>query len=533
MVAAGCASAAPVIGQSTQSDNRDHGLEPDDPPVTGGRLVVAVPADVNGWNPSINQWSDGGSLMGPSMIEPLLLQDAGGEPEPFLAESWEPNPDFTRWTITVRDGVRFHNGQLLDAAAVKRSIEAGFQTGLTGIVFRSMFDHVEVNGPRSVTVQLRVPWAQYPWALSSTYMLAPEMLDREDKGTVLPIGTGPFRFKKWVPDSSLEVVRFADYWRRDGHGRQLPYLDQIEFRPIPDLDAREQDLSSGQIDLTLTTSVATARRLESTFTVLRDYTGERTLIGLQNDESPANATNPFTNAHARRALAYATDRDALARTVGEGVQVTTQGYRPESTWALPADQTGYYPYDPEAARHEIELYKTETRRESLKFRLIGAAGQQDDVLLQAVAEQWRHVGADATVETMDQVPFSTTFVLGRYQAALYRWYGDPNPHATVYYHSSEHAKPIGQLSLNFTHYRSPTVDENLRIEMSTTDLAARRAAIGAIVRETNQQAINIWLYDTPYAIIARPTVRGLNNFRMHPFGNFDPKPWWGDIWRAR
>ncbi len=50
------------------------------------------------------------------------------------------------------------------------------------------------------------------------------------------------------------------------------------------------------------------------------------------------------------------------------------------------------------------------------------------------------------------------------------------------------------------------------------------------MKELNEQAINIWLFDTPYAIITNREVKGLNNFRTHPFGNFTSKPWWGEVW---
>jgi peptide/nickel transport system substrate-binding protein len=68
----------------------------------GGRLVVAVPADTNGYNPFIDQWSDSGTLVGGSFIETLAVQDNDGKAQPWLAEKWESNADFTQWTLTLR-----------------------------------------------------------------------------------------------------------------------------------------------------------------------------------------------------------------------------------------------------------------------------------------------------------------------------------------------------------------------------------------------------------------------------------------------
>jgi peptide/nickel transport system substrate-binding protein len=505
-------------------------LEPDEPTRQGGRLVVAVPADVNGWNPNINQWTDGGTMMGPSMLEPLVTVSAEGDAEPLLAESWEPNVDFTVWVLTVREGVRFHNGQLLDGNAVKRSLDAYYATGLSSVALKPLYDRVEVTGPRTVTVYLRAEWAQYPSSLSSAYMLAPAMLDRPDEGTTAPIGTGPFRFVDWQLNRSLRVIRWEGYWRRDIHGGPLPHLDEVEFRPMLSDDDRQRALRAGEVDLVLSSAPSAATGLEGDHTVIRDYTTERSLLILNTDEGDANRPNPFTNVHARRALAHATDSRGLARLVGEDVAVTTQMYRADSRWGLSPADTGYAGYDPVAARHELDLYWEQTGQRNLRFSLKSVAEPRLLGLLQRAVDQWRAVGIEATIETMDQVPYSIVVALGQYQAAWYRGFGFTNPDQNDWNLTADNVHPVGELSLTFTHYRSPALERNLRTQRENTDFGVRKAAINAIDREINDQALHVWLYDTPWALIGQRRVRGLNNFRTHPFGNFVSKPWWADVW---
>jgi peptide/nickel transport system substrate-binding protein len=505
-------------------------LEPDDPPRAGGRLVVAVPADVNGWNTNLNQWTDGGSMMGPAMIEPLVTQSADGEPEPFLAESWTHDAKYRQWTITVREGIRFHNGQPLDATAVKRNLDAMYQTGLTAIGLGAQYERVDVTGPRTVTVRLRVPWAQYPASLLTAYMMAPAMLDRPDQGTVVPIGTGPFRFVDWQPGKWLKTIRWDGYWRKDKDGGQLPHLNEIEFRPVVNEDARQAGLLSGEFDLVLTASPGTAQTHRGDYTVLRDYTTERTFLILQTEEGADNRGNPFTNVHARRALAQATDSTSLARLVGEGVRVTTQAYRPDSRWGLPADETGYPGFDVNAASREVDLYKRETGRPNFRFTLKTVPEPRLMSVLQEAQAQWRKVGIEATITTMDQVPFSIIVPMGTYQAAYYRGYGVSDPDQNFWFLTEDNVHPVGELSLNFTHYHSQALEQNLHTERENTDFGVRKAANSAIIRELNDQALNIWLYDSPWAIVSQRRVRGLNSFRTHPFGNFNAKPWWGDVW---
>jgi peptide/nickel transport system substrate-binding protein len=523
-------SQALAAGGSTTSVSTTPPLEPDDPPRRGGKLVVAVPADVNGWNPNINQWTDGGTMMGPSMFEPLVLLNADGEAEPYLAESWDHNEDYTQWTITVRDGVRFHNGQVLDARTLKRNLDAKFQTGLAKIGLGPLYDHVDISGPRSVVVHLRTEWAQYPSSLSSTYMLAPAMLDREDQGTVFPVGTGPFRYVDWQPGKWLKVIRWDGYWRRDRNGGALPHLNELEFRLGLTEDARQQELTSGDLDMALTSDPVTARSLNGGFTVLRDYTSERTLLILQTEEGADNRDNPFTNVHARRALFRATDNHALARVVGEDVQVTNQAYRADSKWGLPESETGFLGYDPGEARKEIDVFKRETGRPGIRFTLKSITEPRLMAVLQRAQAQWREVGIESSIEAMDQVPYSIIVPLGKFQAAYYRGYAYTNPDQNYTFHTAENVHPVGELSINFTHYRSTSLEKNLHTQRENTDFGVRKAANSAIVRELNEQAINLWLFDTPWAIVAGKRVRGLNDFRTHPFGNFTAKPWWGDVW---
>jgi ABC-type transport system substrate-binding protein len=505
-------------------------LEPVEPARPGGKLVVAVPADVNGWNPNIDQWTDGGTMMGPSMLEPLANVNADGEAEPFLAESWVNNPDHTEWAVTVKDGIRFHNGQPLDARAVKRSLDAYALTGLSSIELKNIYERVEVTGPRTVTVTLKTPWAQFPASLVSAYMLAPAMLDREDQGTVYPIGTGPFRYVDWQAGKWLKVSRFDGYWRHDRDGGQLPHLAEIEFRPVLADNARMSALGSGQVDLALTSDPGTATAFADDHTVIRDSSTERTLLLLQTDEGEGNRDNPFTNLHARRALVAATDNRELARLVGPDVEVTTQMFHPGSRWGMPAGETGYHGYDPETARRELAAYVRETGRRDLRFTLKSVPEPRLLAVLQRAQAQWRALGIEASIDTLDQVKFSIVVALGQYQAAYFRGYGFPNPDLNHWLLARENRHPVGELSLNFTHYQSSTLEHNLRTQRESTDFAVRKPATDAIVREINDQALHIWLFDTPWAIVARQDVRGLDNFRMHPFGNFDSKPWWGDVW---
>lgn len=529
----GSNSASDTGGTTTVLRAKGNDLEAESTPQTGGRLVVGVGGETNGWNPFIDQWADAGSMIGSTFLEPLVVMNKDGSPENWLAESLTPNADYTQWDITVKDGISFSNGEKLDGEAVKMSLDLAYQGGLTATALAPIYDHVEVTGPRSVKVFLKVPWAVYPQGLNQAgWMMAPEMLKREDHGVVNPIGTGPFVFSDWTRDSSLKVTRNPNYWRKDSQGRSMPYLDEIEFKVIVDDDQKINALDAGDVDLILTDSAEqTNRAHEKDYTIIQDYQSERTFLLLNGAEAENNKGNPFTNVHARRALAYATDPEQLRQLKGEGMQTSFAPWGgTDPRWEPTTERGGYPAHDLDKARAEIEAYKKDTGQSELTFKLSGLTKQEDLTIMQALQAQWAEAGIKGEIVGVEQAKFIIFVVTGQYQAAWMRLFGYPDPDADRTFFVSDTLKPQGQLSLNFSHYTSPSLDEAFYTGMRNEDFATRKAAYDKALAEINDQALNIWLYNTPYALIMSNKVHGMNGFRIRPFGNYIPKPWWGEVW---
>jgi peptide/nickel transport system substrate-binding protein len=499
---------------------------------TGGRLVVSVPSESNGWNPFIDQWSDSGTMVGSSMIEALAIQAKDGTAEPWLAERWQPNEDFTQWDLFIRPGVRFHDGTPLDAAAAKKSIDAAYQQGLYQVALGPLYKRVDVIGPMTVRVHLALKWAQYPTALANLWIMAPAMLDKPDGGVLEPIGTGPFKFKSWKQGRSLTASRFEGYWRKDAEGRQLPHLSEIEFRPIPDAELREVALQTGEIDVALSTTTKIVESLKNEFNVLKDYDGQRTFLMLNTAVGEANKGNPFVNVHARRALAHATDRRRMADIVGKDVQATPFGFRPDSPWA-PQGGDGYFPYDLAKARAEIDKYKADTGAPGLAFTMIGLTEPDVQSQMLDLKAMWHQAGITANIVTVESSKLIVLSAMGQYHAAWFRLFDFPDPDQMNFYMTSSNVHEVGALSLNFTHYSSKRLDSNLKVLRESLDFDQRKAASDDVIRETNDQVVNLWLYDTPSSLIVRPTVHGLDGFLSHGFSNNLPKPWLAEAWLER
>lgn len=536
LLAGGCSKAADqATGPNGTADaNKSSPVEDESNPQFGGKLIVGLPGETNGWNPNVNQWADAGSLAGSSMLEPLVNLDKDGVPTGFLLDKWSHNADFDQWDLTLKPDITFHNGEKLDGKAMKGSIESSFLTGLTSFALKSVYDHVDETGPLSVKVFLKQKMASYMVALNGAgYVMAPEMLKRADQGVTSPIGTGPFTFQEWKQDQYLRVKKFPNYWRKSADGKPLVYLDEIEFRPIPDDSTKDKAMQAQDLDLVLTTSPDVTGRLEGQadrFKVIRDGKSERTFLQLNTQEGEQNKGNPFVNIHARKAVAYATNRRVIADLIADTLSISTSPYRNDGRWALPEDQSAVFQYDPAKAKEEIELYKKDTGATELSFKFTGLTVAEDLRLMQALQAQWQEVGITSTVDAIEQVKFITIYALGFYQMTWSRLYGGTDPDANYVFFAAETSNPIGGLSINFAHYTSEELQKNLRVVREKEDFATRKAANDKVIKELNQQVTHIWLFDTPYALIAQNKVLGLNAFRTQPFGNFLPKPYWNAVW---
>jgi ABC-type transport system substrate-binding protein len=240
--------------------------------------------------------------------------------------------------------------------------------------------------------------------------------------------------------------------------------------------------------------------------------------------------NPMSNQHARLALAYATDNAALAANVGEGVLVPTSPFAPDGPWGQPAAEDGYVSFDQDKARDEIEAYKQESGASALQLTLKGPSASTTTDVLQLLQAQWAEVGIDAEIELIESSSLITNVVSGDYQAVLFSIYTSPEPDQYHYFWSAETAKGPGNISINFTQYTTPAMEQALAIGRENPDRSARQEAYSDLVREINAAAVNIWLFWIPNTMVADPAVQGLEVAGELHFPNFQLKTWWGQVW---
>jgi peptide/nickel transport system substrate-binding protein len=224
-------------------------------PVRGGRLIVANASQPTSLD--MHQTTGGRtvSLIGWHMFEALFTWDADYALMPQLAEAYEPNEDATVHTITLRQGVPFHNGEEMKAADVIASIERWGEIATSGKLLMESVSEISEADEYTVEITTATPIATVAQLLARAgqgcAIYPKSVIDAVGTDFVEEyIGTGPYQFTEFQADRFTLLTRFEDYVGPEGEpsgyaGARNAYLEELEFRPVPDEGARVAGFQAG------------------------------------------------------------------------------------------------------------------------------------------------------------------------------------------------------------------------------------------------------------------------------------------------
>ena len=248
-----------------------------------------------------------------NIYETLLVRDGEIRLTPLLATSWKLIND-TTWEFSLRKGVKFHNGEDFNANAVKFSLERMNnpanklkQTTLQGIM-----DRVEVMDDYTVRIITKKPYPYLDAQLSHIGAIIPPKYFQE-KGlayfTANPVGTGPYKFVRWVKDDQLSLTAFEGYWGG------APKIKNAVFRPIPEATTRVAGLQTQEVDVIVNIPPHLSRLMnwKGRSAVAKVPSSRVIFIALDNRQG-----GPLADVRVRRAIAEAIDIEKIIKNVLEG-----------------------------------------------------------------------------------------------------------------------------------------------------------------------------------------------------------------------
>jgi peptide/nickel transport system substrate-binding protein len=424
---------------------------------------------------------------------------------PQLATGYEWADDRTL-VIHLRQGVKFQDGETLDAAAVKYSLER--HLNLQGSFRKSeisSIDHIEVVDPSTVRIVLKTPSGAFIAQLTdrSGMIYPPKATEAAGKDFAShPVCSGPFKFVERVPQDHVTLERFADYW-----DAKAIHFDKVVYQVFVDSSVRLANLKAGTTDLVefiAPTDAAAVKADPKLRLVISDALGYLSITN--NLDNGTRADTPYgKNPLVRQAFDAAIDRAALVEVVYSGMYAPSVQPVPQSSpfydEALPAP--------PRDLAKSKSLLKQAGVALPVKVELL-TPNQPDqlqaaEVIQSMVAE----AGFDLRIQAIEFASSLQASQRGDYELYLIGWSGrvDVDGNTYQFLHTGQ--------GNNASHYSSPTVDKLLEEGRALTDQAKRRPVYAQVFQQVRQDLPLSYLYNARNIVAMTTKLQG---FRPVPDG---------------
>ncbi len=398
----GCSGGSGTSGGETPTGGEPGGSPVSEPAKPKEPVVIVQGAEPPTMDPQFHE-SGAASNVYSAIFDHLVEFDRGMVLQPSLAESWSLSEDELTWTLKLRKGVKFHNGEDFNAKAVAYTINRAVDPKMIEAKIFDPFptrvglDKVTVVDEYTVSISTKKPNSMFLVYLSFVPMLAPDYYASTSLQDLAlkPVGTGPWMLKEWVKDDRIVVEAFPDYWR----GK--PEIDSLVFRAVPEASTRLNMLQTGKADIVANISPEDAEIVKSDSSLRLSVAigGRRVFMGI-----PAVKNAKYANKEVRQALNYAVNFDAintaLLGSLAKGrMQTPVNG----DFWINASLKP--YAYDPEKAKSMLQAANFPMGE---KITLYTPNGRylKDKEMAEAVAADLRKIGLNVEVQVLEWTVFS-------------------------------------------------------------------------------------------------------------------------------
>ncbi len=313
VLAAACGNGASTSGSTTSGT-----------PKKGGSFVVALDADAPNLNPMTSQVLQTFYTTN-QIYDTLVKYDKDFNPVPWLARSWKISPDGKTFEFELATGVKWHDGEPFTSADIAYTFqEAGPKYSNTYTLVMKDLESIDASDPNKVIFHFSQPvGALMAYLGDPNFNILPRHIysgtdPRTNPANSKPVGTGPFMFKEWVRGDHLTLTRNPNYWQPN-----LPYLDEVVFRPIPNPAAAVSALQQGDVSFVLTQiQPVDAQRLKS---VKGLTTTSPSVLARTLDIWPNLRSGPLSNLKVRQAINLAVDRPRMVQDIAFNQTKTARG----------------------------------------------------------------------------------------------------------------------------------------------------------------------------------------------------------------
>ena len=423
-----------------------------------------------------------------NVFEGLVKPDSDGNLIPAVAESYKVSDDRMSYTFTIREGIKFHNGDEVTADDVIYSIKrcAGMleeEPEALVTAFSAITD-VYAEDERNVVISIESPDLEF-----ISYLTAAIIPEGYTNQTTTPIGTGPYQFVSRSAQENIVLKRFDEYWG------ELPELTDVTFKIITQ-DTIVTSLRSGAIDMCGHLTPAQAAEVSGQYDIVKG--GMNSVYGVYLN----NSIEPLNNVEVRRALCHAISVEGIMDLVfdGEGTPLGSSMY-PAFGKYFCEELTGYYAYDPDKA---IQMLAEAGYPDGFDLELTIASNITQYVeTSQVVAEQLKAVGVNATITLVDWETWLSQVYIGRdYEATIVDFDASTmTARALLERFTSGYPK-------NISYFADEEYDESYAAAISAATDEEQIAAYKRCQEILTEQAANIYLMDMADMVAIRSDLEG-------------------------
>jgi peptide/nickel transport system substrate-binding protein len=455
-------------------------------PKPSGQAVIGLSQEPTVFDPRLAHIEvDDGVYM--ALFSPLWTVDPKGNLLPRLAleipttANGGISEDGLTWTVKLRPGVTWHDGQPFTAEDVKFTLESILAPDFPAYsrVGHDLVQNIQVPAPDRITWTMKQPYAPYSSILAWTYIVPKHKLQGEPATgghfVESPVGTGPFKWRERVPGDHITLDANANYF---GNG---PLLERIVVRYIPDLTVLLTQFRTGDIDYIGLQGISS------------DHYEEAVKF---KDRKVVNAPTPFIECfyfnlglpqfqeHAvRQALYAAVDKDSIIQQIYYGVDKPAESYLPPESWAFNPDLPKHA-FDPAKAKQMLDAAGWKPGRGGIRekggvrlsFSNSTTAGNHlREQVQQLVQQNFQDIGVEMTIHNLPPaVMWGEYWIKSHFETAIVGldFMVASDPDASDYLSSASIAAKTGS-GQNTMQYASPEVDKLLRDGAATLDQAKR------------------------------------------------------------
>jgi peptide/nickel transport system substrate-binding protein len=450
------------------------------------RVTLAMVLEPPGMDPTMAPAAAIGEIVHYNVLEGLTKINVDGSVTPLLAESWTMDPDGKSYTFTLRQGVKFHDGEGFDADDVKFSFERAKDEKSTNKAKKAVFDNIRrVDAPDAHTVILTLENAD-PNFLFRMGENTAVILDAKSAANTAtkPVGTGPFTFEEWKKGTSVALKKWPGY--RDAKSIKL---ERVTFRFINDPAARVAALLAGDIDgVPRLDAPQAVKQLQADkrFTVAIGDTAGKGILAINNKKKP------FDDVRVRRAIAHAIDRKAfidgvlegLGKPIGSHFAPTDAGY---------VDLTDAVPFDVEKAK---ALLKEAGVATPLNVTLTLPPPQYARKGGEVIAAQLAKAGIVAKIENVEWAQWLGGAFKGNFDLTIINHVEplDYMQYANTAYYWGYDSKEFRELTAKFA---------------ATADKKDRAKLFADIQKKIAADQVNAFVFNPAQVSVSRKGLRGL------------------------